>query len=220
MKKKMMLRSPMLPLLATLALAACGGQSEAAPAAEGDHPDHAVTAAHDAALAPADPTEYSLYQVESKWTDQHGEERELESLAGRVQVVAMVYTSCAHACPRLLADMKRIEGEVEQSDPGRVGFVFVTIDPERDTPDRLATYAHATRLGPDAWTLLTAPEPDTRELAALLGVRYHQEPDGEYTHSNLITVLDPEGVVVHRQEGLGADPTATIAAIRKAARAG
>jgi protein SCO1/2 len=217
MTMKMMTRSLILPLLAALALAACGGQGEAAPAADVDHAEHA---AHDAALAPADPTEYSLYQVESKWTDQHGEERELESLAGRVQVVAMVYTSCAHACPRLLADMKRIEGEVEQSDPGRVGFVFVTIDPERDTPDRLATYAHATRLGPDAWTLLTAPEPDTRELAALLGVRYHQEPDGEYTHSNLITVLDPEGVVVHRQEGLGADPTATIAAIRKAARAG
>lgn len=216
----MMIRSLTLPLLVALAAAACGGTSDAAPATHAaEHAGHG--AAHGAGLAPADPTQYSIYQVESTWTDQHGEPRELESLAGRVQVVAMVYTSCAHACPRILIDMKRIEGEVEQSDPGRVGFAFVTIDPERDTPEQLAAYAESTLLDPARWTLLTAPEADTRELAALLGVRYHQEPDGEYTHSNLITVLDADGVVVHRQEGLGADPAATIVAIRAAAaRAG
>ncbi|NIQ52455.1 MAG: SCO family protein, partial [Gammaproteobacteria bacterium] len=55
-------------------------------------------------------------------------------LAGRVRVVAMVYTSCAYACPRIMLDMKRIEAELGPEYREDVGFVIVSIDPERDTP--------------------------------------------------------------------------------------
>jgi protein SCO1 len=38
--------------------------------------------------------------------------------------------------------------------------------------------------------------------------------NGEFVHSNLLTVLDPEGQVVHRQLGLGSDPEPTLRVIR------
>src|SRR5690606_24110097 len=51
--------------------------------------------------------------------------------------------------------------------------------------------------------------------AAVLNVRSQRAPSGDYAHSNLIHVLDAEGVLAHQQEGLAADPTATIATIRR-----
>lgn len=158
-------------------------------------------------------SDYSIYHLDTPWTDQHGKERPLVSLAGRVQVVAMVYTTCAHACPRILADMKRIEASLTDEALDRVGFVLVTIDPERDTPEQLANFANAVRLDPERWTLFTAPDNTILELAALLGVQYRRISETDFSHTNVITVLDQEGEIAHRQEGLGADPEATLQAI-------
>ena len=167
-------------------------------------------------LAAVEPSDFSVYHVASTWTDQHGTERMLRSLAGRVQVTAMVYTSCAYACPRIMMDMKRIKAELAAEHADDVSFLIVSIDPERDTPERLAQFAAGSRLDPDRWTLLNGSEGDIRELAVLLGVQYRQTDPGEWVHSNMITVLDRSGVVVHRQLGLGTDPAPTLEAIRAA----
>lgn len=204
---------------AALALVACGTQEpedlasaiESQPAAT-PSVDGQGHGAHGATVAANEPTGLSLYNLSSTWVDQHGRSRPLGSLGGRVQVVAMVYTHCGYACPRIIMDMKRIEGLLP--DDAEVGFVLVSIDPERDTPGRLGRYAESVALEPDRWTLLTAPDPDILELAAVLGVRYRRTADGEFEHSNVITVLDPAGETAHRQLGLGQDPTATVAAIR------
>lgn len=191
------------------------------PAADADgmtHDVHGASAGEDPAghagmdhraLDAGEPSGYSVYHAPSVWTDQSGRERTLDSLAGRPQVVAMLYTSCAFACPRIMLDLKRIEGELGD-DADRVGFLVVSIDPERDTPERLAEFARGSRLDPERWTLLTGAEGDILELAALLGVQYRQTSPGEWVHSNLITVLDADGVVTHRQLGLGTDPAETL----------
>jgi protein SCO1/2 len=212
-----------------LALAACGpsdasARDPSADRSDGDHSaadpstmdhgamDHGAMEHRD--LDAMEATDFSIYHAESAWTDQTGTERRLESLAGRVQVVAMLYTSCAYACPRIMLDMKRIEGELGAALSDDVGFVVVSIDPERDTPERLTEFASGSMLDPDAWTLLTGDEDDILELAALLGVQYRETKPGEWVHSNLITVLDQEGVVAHRQLGLGTDPAETLDVIR------
>ena len=65
------------------------------------------------------------------------------------------------------------------------------------------------------WTLLRGGEDDVRELSALLGVNYMKDARGQFSHSNIITVLDSEGVVAFQQTGLNKDATETIAALRK-----
>jgi protein SCO1 len=203
-------------LAALLTAAACdrarGGEAEAAAEA------HTPAAHHHHASAPppapGTPTDHSVYNLESAWYDQHGAARPLGSLAGRVQVVAMVYTHCAHTCPRILMDMKRLEGELGTEAAERVGFVLVSIDPERDTPERLRHFAESVRLDPARWTLLSAPDDSVLELAAVLGVRYRRDGETEFSHSNVITVLDADGEIAHRQLGLGEDPAPTLRAIR------
>jgi protein SCO1 len=187
--------------------AAHGGSADDPHAGHGAHTE-----------LPADePAGFSIYHAGSTWIDQHGQERPIATLEGRVQVVGMVYTNCAYACPRMVLDMKRIEAELGPGLFDRVGFVLVSIDPERDTPERLGAFATGSRLDPDRWTLLHGDDGDILELAALLGVQYRRMADGEFVHSNLLTVLDAEGQVVHRQLGLDSDPTATIAVIRSLA---
>ena len=68
-----------------------------------DHSEHA-----EMDMATGEPTGESIYNVSSNWKTRHGHTVKLDSLRGKIQVVAMVYTSCEYACPRILTDMKRI----------------------------------------------------------------------------------------------------------------
>ena len=176
------------------------GESPAHHAAAHDH-----AGAAEAAAAPA--ADLSVYQLTSAWTDQHGRTRTLADLHGRPQAVAMVYTHCGSACPRIVGDMKRLEAEFPE-----LGLVLVSIDPERDSPGRLAEFAAGSGLG-ERWTLLNGDDGALMELAAVLGVRYRRVSDTEFMHSNLITVLDSAGNIAYRQEGIGATAE-TIAALR------
>jgi len=147
--------------------------------------------------------DHSLYQVESVWSDQLGAQRTLSTLEGQVQVVAMTYTSCEVSCPRIVASMRRIESDVDET----VSFVLISIDPERDTSESMAAYADKMGLSSQRWSLLNGPADDVQEMAALLGVRYRKMSDGEFAHSNIVTVLDQNGAIIHQQKGLGSDLT-------------
>ena len=161
-------------------------------------------------------SEESVYQLDSTWKDAKAKERKLASLAGRVQVISMGYSTCQYACPRLLADMRLIEKGLPDAIRQQTGFTFVSIDPETDTPERLAEYRKENKIDPDRWTLLTAETPSVQELAVVLGIQYRKTSEKDFAHSNVITVLNEKGEVIHRQEGLAADPTATIKAITQA----
>ena len=63
--------------------------------------------------------------------------------AGRAALVFFGYTHCPDVCPTTLADWKRVKGLIAAGDPAdtaRVRFVFVTVDPERDSAAAVARY--------------------------------------------------------------------------------
>ncbi|PVY38759.1 SCO family protein [Pontibacter virosus] len=166
------------------------------------------------AIPTAGLTDMSLYQLDSDWQNQNGEELKLQEFQGKVQLVAMVYTHCSYACPRIIADLKRIEMGLEQYKREDIGIVLVTMDPARDTPERLLDFAKSNNLDAKRWTLLTSGQDNIRELAALLNMKYKTELDGEISHSNIITVLSESGEIIHQAEGLGVEPDETVNAIK------
>jgi protein SCO1/2 len=65
------------------------------------------------------------------------------------------------------------------------------------------------------WTLLRGQADDILELAVLLGVKYRQDAQGEFSHPNLITVLNQVGEIVHQQTGLHQNVSDTISVLHQ-----
>ncbi|MDP3070528.1 MAG: SCO family protein [Opitutaceae bacterium] len=160
----------------------------------------------------------SIYQLDAKFCADTGQCLPLATLRGRPVVLAMFFASCGYACPRLVTDMQAIRGRLPAELRDKAAFVLVSFDVERDTPGALADYRRQRALD-GAWTLLHGDQDAVSELAALLGVKFRREPSGNFAHSNLIAILNAEGEVVHRREGLsGGLDEATQAVMAAATR--
>lgn len=155
----------------------------------------------------------SIYHLPSSWINQDDREIELEDLRGKVLVVVMVYTSCKSACPRLVADMRNIESQMPEEYLDKLQFIMISIDPQSDTPERLKNFSQENKMTDEHWMFLRGSEADTREFAAVLAVSYKQISPIDFSHSNIISVFDNNGVLVHQKEGLGVDNEETINAI-------
>lgn len=157
----------------------------------------------------------SIYHLPSEWTTQNNDNIKLEDLKGDVLAVVMIYTSCKAACPRLVADMRNIQKKVSDEKNKNVKYVFVSIDPETDTPERLKSFAKENQMDSDQWVFLRGSEEDTREFAAILAVSYKQISPIDFSHSNIISVFDQQGVLKYQKEGLGEDDSETIQTIEE-----
>jgi len=154
----------------------------------------------------------SIYQLGAIWTSDAGRPFRLAELRGRPVVLAMFFTSCGYACPRIVADMTRIQQTLPAAVRSEARFVLVSFDDVRDTVPALRDYR--AQHGLDAnWVLLRGAPGDIRELAAVLGVQYKRDAAGMFQHSNLITVLNPEGEIVHQRSGLEGGLTAAAQAV-------
>lgn len=156
--------------------------------------------------------ENSIFNLTSIWKNQNDETIELKDLKGDVLVMVMIYTSCQAACPRLVADMRNIYQKVDDK---TVKYVLVSIDPETDTPEKMKAFAKENQLGDDQWILLQSTVDDTREFSNVLAVKYKQISPLDFSHSNIISVFDKNGVLHHQQEGLGVDNDETVAKIKE-----
>src|SRR6185503_19957514 len=149
-------------------------------------------------------TDQSLYQLDAIWTNDDGRTFELASLRGRPQIVVMFFANCQYACPLLVYQLKQIEAALPEAVRANVGFTLVSFDSERDTPAALKSYRGQHELGSN-WTLLRSGPEDVRGLAALLGVKFNRDAQGQFLHSNIITLLNSEGEIAFQQSGLAAD---------------
>jgi len=152
----------------------------------------------------------SIYQLTSSWKTQEGEEITFRDLNGEVLVVAMIYTSCQSACPRLIADMRTIESKISPSIPEGVRYVLISIDPTHDTPERLKAFSIDNDMRDARWLFLQGNEASVREFANVVAVRYDRISPMDFSHSNIISVFDQRGVMLHQQEGLATDYQETV----------
>lgn len=161
-------------------------------------------------------SDLSLYQLDATYTNDSGRAFTLGELRGRPVVLTMFFASCGYACPMLVSDMTQIREKLPADIRDQVAFVLVSFDVKRDTPAALHAYRTERGLN-DQWILLHGGHDAVSELAALLGVKYKLENNGMFSHSNLITVLNPEGEIVHQREGLEGGLEETARAVATAA---
>lgn len=143
----------------------------------------------------------SIYQLDFVFTDDAGAERQLTELRGQPVLMAMFFAQCGYACPLLVRDMKSVIDGLPAEVAKKLRVLMVTFDTDRDSVDGLRAYRKTNDLD-ESWELWRASPADTRTYAMVVGVQYRQEPSGDFSHSNLITLLDGNGVIAHRRRGL------------------
>ncbi len=125
-------------------------------------------------------------------TDPDGQVRTLADFKGKVVLLYFGYTQCPDICPTALiraAEVKKLLG----ADGARLQVIFVTIDPERDTPQVIKAYTAA--FDP-SFLGLYGDAQRTLETAQEFKVYYQKVPTGgSYTmdHSTLSYAFDPQG---------------------------
>ncbi len=190
-------------LAAALTVAGCGGPSASPPV---------VTLGSSVAGAPAagtlvnkalDPAVLAL-----PLKDEHGRVVSLGSLAGKTVVLTDFLTTCQEVCPMTSVDFRTAAKAVAAAGlSGSVEFLEVTVDPERDDPERLAAYQQLYGQVP-GWDFATAGTAGTAALWKALGVSYSKVantpplprdwltggPLGyDITHQDVVFVIDPSG---------------------------
>lgn len=127
--------------------------------------------------------------------DHDGRPRSLADFRGKIVVLFFGYTHCPDVCPTTLSDMAQALALLEPDQARRVQVLFVTVDPERDTPEmlkRYVTYFHPSFLG-----LHGTPESVARAAREFkVTYRRHTEPgatDYLIDHTAGSYVLDGQG---------------------------
>lgn len=157
----------------------------------------------------------SIYNLSSEWTNQNNAAIKLVALRGRLVVAAMVYTHCKDVCPVITEKMLEIGDKLHRQSLDQVQFVLFSLDWVRDTPTQLMTFAVQHHLDFKHWTLLHGEENAVRELAAVLGISFHRDEQGDFQHSIAIFLLDANGLVAAQETDLQAPPTSMVRSIRQ-----
>ncbi len=172
----------------------------------------AMSMAHAELDAPKD----SVYQLQIQLTDQAARTHKLDLNRGQPTLVTMFYASCPGVCPLLFENLQRMESALDAKQRSQLRVLMVSIDPERDTPQALATLAKQHHADLNRWTLARVKSTDVRKLAAVLNIQYRRLPNGEFNHSSVITLLDADGRnVAHTSQLNGVDKEFAAALTRQ-----
>lgn len=128
--------------------------------------------------------------------DQHGQTRTMDDFKGKVAIVFFGYTQCPDACPTTMAELAQLK-KLLGKEGDRVQGIFVTLDPERDTPQILKAYVAS--FDPGFVALRGTPE-QTAAVAKEFKVFFAKSPGkapGSYTvdHTAGSYLFDPKGKV-------------------------
>jgi len=140
-------------------------------------------------------------------TDHNGKQRTLADFRGKAVVIFFGYTQCPDVCPTTLSTLAEALQRLGK-DAANVQVLFVTIDPERDTPELLSHYVTAFNPG---FLGLSGDADATSRVAKEFKVIYQKQPGktpGSYTmdHSAGTFVFDPQGRLrLYASHGQGAD---------------
>ncbi len=134
--------------------------------------------------------------VDVEFTDHHGKEFSLEQFKGKWSILFFGFTNCPDVCPTTMHTLKQVKAELEQADVWHnYQVIMVSVDPERDTSERLARYVPF--FDPE-FIGVSAPLQATESFAKNVGILFFKSdemPNGGYDvdHGAAIILVNPEG---------------------------
>ncbi|KTT15292.1 photosynthetic protein synthase I [Pseudacidovorax intermedius] len=151
------------------------------------------------------------YAKDFRLSDMNGQPRSMADFKGKAVVLFFGYAQCPDVCPTTMSEMLQVREKLG-ADGQRVQVLFVTVDPERDTPEVMKAYM--TAFDPSFLALIPTPE-KLPALAKDFKV-YYKKVDGKtptsysMDHSAATFIYDPQGRLrLYARYGLGTDALAS-----------
>lgn len=135
-----------------------------------------------------------------KFNLQHSENQRLteKDLAGKIVLVYFGYTYCPDICPTTMAELALMKSMLSEAQQDMVQVVFISVDPHRDTPQRLQSYLEAFGSGAIG---LTGTASEIADIAKRYRVAYQIEKPKNPDNPELYDVMHAEGIYVFDQRG-------------------
>ena len=131
-------------------------------------------------------------------TDQDGRRFAFRDLRGKAVLVSFIYTSCPDVCPVMFYVVTEVQKRVQAEGRGDVASVFLTIDPEIDSPQVLKAFALRRSVDLSATYLLTGKPDELQAVWTAFGAKVKRRSRGLVDHSPLTLLIDARGVMRYR----------------------
>ena len=128
-----------------------------------------------------------------------------QALVGKIWIADFIFTTCPGPCPIISTRMSELQKPLAKSDVRLISF---TVDPEKDTPEALRTYADKLRKEPFRWDFLTGPLDTITSLSRdgfKLAIAEGAEPGAGPVHSTRFVLIDRRGTIRGYYDALAAD---------------
>jgi cytochrome oxidase Cu insertion factor (SCO1/SenC/PrrC family) len=147
-----------------------------------------------------------------EFTDQNDQPFGSTDLAGKIWIADFIFTTCPGPCPIISTRMSELQKPLEKTDVQLVSF---TVDPERDTPEVLRSYAEKLHARTESWHFLTGLRTTIYSLIEngfKLAVSDGSEQTGMPIHSTRVVLIDRRGVIRGYYDALAPDAVTKLAA--------
>lgn len=136
--------------------------------------------------------------AEYSYTDTDGQTVSLSNTNGKVRLLYFFFSYCPDVCPPTTFLMSQVQDELKKDGVfgDKVQFQSVTVDPSRDTPERLKEFAGKFDVDFSGWKFMRGDEAETAALAKKYQILVTKDPaTGDFSHMNLIVLLDKKGQI-------------------------
>lgn len=141
----------------------------------------------------------SVNRIQFRLQNHNGETLSQQDLGGRHLVVFFGFTSCHDVCPAQMSKLTAMMEELDRTGHGdRIRPIFISVDPERDTPEKIAKYLENFD---DRFVGLTGTRTALNSAAnsfktLLQELSPHETEDYQITHSSITYIIDPFSRIV------------------------
>jgi cytochrome oxidase Cu insertion factor (SCO1/SenC/PrrC family) len=149
---------------------------------------------------------------EFQLTNQDGKHFGSADLRGKIWIADFIYTTCPGPCPMISNRMSELQQPLEKTDVHLVSF---TVDPVKDTPKVLHTYAERLQAEPGRWDFLTGAQSTIYNLSRngfKLAISDGSDAKGIPVHSTRMILVDRHGEIRGYYDAAGADAITKLVA--------
>jgi protein SCO1/2 len=137
---------------------------------------------------------------------QDGARIALDQFRGKAVAVTFIFASCSATCPFLTAKMAAVQDQLGSNFGPKIAFLSITVDPDHDSPEVLRRYADTFGANPVGWKFLTGSPAVIQDIERQYGVFAARTLDGKLDHTNLTSLVDPQGMLGVQYLGVRFDP--------------